>query len=186
MKRHTLVLLAVLLLAALPAAAQYTPYFQGDHVSTVEPIEVGATLVACDNLPWSIPASDYEYVWHGWLEAEHDELVLTFDVIYSVSRGAGYFVGIAPREWRVGKVFPWHDGLGTYAILYANPDDPTHIGLEAVSIHGYYADLFDTGLAFTGAPPIWWDVDPEHWLIQWRIEPFGNLVDRAAALVYVD
>ena len=174
MRRHTIILFAALLLAG-PAVAQYTPYFQGDQI-TIGETEVGSVLVACDNLPWSLPEIEENYVWHGWIEATPDQLTLRFDFIYETSHYVAHLIGIAPREWREGKTSPWDDGMQAYARIYPNEDDPTRLGVEVVSVHGTYANLFDAGLVFTGAPPIWWDLDPEHWLIQWEITRFSLLV----------
>jgi len=166
-------LIALLLFVPLTAAAQYTSYFQGDQV-TVSAVEVGARLAVVYNAPWSIPAGGDEYIWHGWLEATPGQLTLRFDVIYSGSHGIAHLVGPAPREWREGKTFLWHPGLGCYARLYPRPDDPTRLGLEAVAVHVAQggAMLFDAGLAYSG----WWDVDAEHWLIEWEIAPMGMMV----------
>lgn len=174
MKRHTIILAAVMLLA-MPAAAQYTPYFRGDHI-TIGETEVGAQLEIMENVPWSIPDPS-GYVMHGWLEATPDQLLLRFDLIYAGSPQLGYIIGVMSLEWRNGKAFPWVQDMGCYAQLYTPVDDPTRMSFELVTVHAAenVAYLFDGGLLFTGSPPIWWDLDPNRGLFGWRIQPFGDL-----------
>lgn len=187
MRRFVFVLLAALLLA-VPAAAQYTNYFQGDQV-TLPRTEIGAAFVGYNNLPWSIPGIGWdEYGWHGWIEATPDSLTLQFDMVYVVSGGDCRFLVAAPREWRAGKVFSWTGGLDAYVIWYPDPANPTSLEFELVSVQVAegHADLFDGALRYTGAPPIWWEYDPRFWLMQWRIEPFQYEVINMPAQAQVE
>jgi len=173
MRRHTILLFAALLLAG-SAAAQYPTDFRGDQLA-VERTEIGSLLIAEWNIPWSTPPVVYRLGFHGYIESTFDDLFLQFDVIYIVSNnGSIRVICPAPPEWRIGKTFHWDQAFGAYMIWYPDPSDPMKVDFELVSIHGAddLAYLFEGRFRFVGHPPQFWEVDPEHWLMQWEITRF--------------
>jgi len=170
MRRHTIILFAALLLAG-SAAAQYPTNFSGDRL-TIERTEVGSMLIDEWNVPWSMPPVVHRLGFHGYINSTLDDLFLQFDVIYIVSsNGSIRVICPAPPEWRIGKTFHWDDILGAYIIWYPDPSNPMRVDFELVSIHAAenLAYLFEGRFRFVGHPPLFWEVDPDHWLLQWEI-----------------
>jgi len=166
MKRHTIVLCALMFVCSLASAQSYPPLLAGDQVVTDE-IDVGATLISVWNVPWSIPNVNDDYVWFGTVEATPDVLTLRLFAIFTTDTLR--YVGPAARDLRNGLVLPWDEDAGCYILLTPDENNPTTLmHFYAVTI-GESSSFYEGHLVFTGHPPQWWEISPEHGFYQYDV-----------------